>query len=529
MSIPCVRAFFVGLLTLSGLARGQVCGPQWLPGETIATLDNFVRCLGVWDPDGPGSREPVLVAGGQFENAGSTPARHIAMWDGARWYPFGEGMQMFPRAVAVTNDGQLLVGGAFYIEAEDRTVGRVARWDGNSWQQLGEEFDAGVGSLAVGSNGHVYAAGDFKHAGTTASRAIARWDGSAWQPVGTGTEVVDGGAAAVAALPNGDVVLGGRLSWYVDNVRWSHLARWNGSNWLPMGAGPIDSPQCMSVQPDGKLLVGGNFVQLGGISSEPIIRWDGTSWSNIGDLFTGTVNGVSYASDSDIVVVGTIRRGGSYRGIARWNGTAWTQLGSGISPFSNLLDINSVVRFRGEIIAGGQFQTAGDLVSRFIARWTDDHAPWIAVQPVDTAPGPDRSAAFTVELSAGAGEVTYQWRRNSVPLNDEPAFIDGSTSAELKLHNTSACDAGEFDCVVTTACGTVISHAAVLQVCIGDLNGDGLVDDADFVGFVRDYAVLLAGDIAMEAGAPADFDCNGLVDDADFEMFVIAYDEMICP
>ncbi|MBX3387951.1 MAG: hypothetical protein KF691_00705 [Phycisphaeraceae bacterium] len=65
--------------------------------------------------------------------------------------------------------------------------------------------------------------------------------------------------------------------------------------------------------------------------------------------------------------------------------------------------------------------------------------------------------------------------------------------------------------------------------CPGDLNGDGFVDDADFVIFVVAYNILDCADPSMPAGCPADLNGDMLVDDADFVVFVAAYNELVCP
>lgn len=69
----------------------------------------------------------------------------------------------------------------------------------------------------------------------------------------------------------------------------------------------------------------------------------------------------------------------------------------------------------------------------------------------------------------------------------------------------------------------------VLPTCIGDLNLDGFVDDADFVLFVPGYDLLDCADPGMPPGCPADLNRDTFVDDADFVMFVSAYNELICP
>ncbi|MBX3380029.1 MAG: hypothetical protein KF805_08025 [Phycisphaeraceae bacterium] len=65
--------------------------------------------------------------------------------------------------------------------------------------------------------------------------------------------------------------------------------------------------------------------------------------------------------------------------------------------------------------------------------------------------------------------------------------------------------------------------------CPGDLNGDGFVDDADFVIFVNAYNILDCFDPSMPPGCPADLNGDDFVDDADFVIFVMAYNELICP
>ncbi|MFO0861260.1 MAG: alkaline phosphatase family protein [Phycisphaerales bacterium] len=62
-------------------------------------------------------------------------------------------------------------------------------------------------------------------------------------------------------------------------------------------------------------------------------------------------------------------------------------------------------------------------------------------------------------------------------------------------------------------------------VCDGDLNGDGAVDDQDFVLFAQSYDRLFV----PPASAFADFTGDGQVDDSDFVRFADAHLAMICP
>jgi len=64
----------------------------------------------------------------------------------------------------------------------------------------------------------------------------------------------------------------------------------------------------------------------------------------------------------------------------------------------------------------------------------------------------------------------------------------------------------------------------IQPVCDGDLNGDALVDDLDFVAFTRSYDIL----IVPPASAFADLNADGAVDDSDFVAFIAAYHGCAC-
>ena len=65
--------------------------------------------------------------------------------------------------------------------------------------------------------------------------------------------------------------------------------------------------------------------------------------------------------------------------------------------------------------------------------------------------------------------------------------------------------------------------------CVGDLNGDNVVDDSDFQIFASAYDLLLCSDPVMPVGCPSDFNSDAVVDDSDFILFVGAYDRLLCP
>lgn len=82
----------------------------------------------------------------------------------------------------------------------------------------------------------------------------------------------------------------------------------------------------------------------------------------------------------------------------------------------------------------------------------------------------------------------------------------------------------------TSSEGAVLADRPTLEVtfvqpvCDGDLNGDGIVDELDFVLFASSYDALLV----PPASAFADLNGDSTVDDADFVIFVGAYDAFSC-
>jgi hypothetical protein len=65
--------------------------------------------------------------------------------------------------------------------------------------------------------------------------------------------------------------------------------------------------------------------------------------------------------------------------------------------------------------------------------------------------------------------------------------------------------------------------------CLGDLNADGFVDDADFSIFVLAYDILLCPTDPDFKCCPADLNGDGFVNDLDFSIFSVNYDALICP
>jgi len=295
------------------------------------------------------------------------------------WLPTGTGTNGEVWRFAVYNN-ELIVAGGFTVFG-GQPANRVARWDGAAWAPLGEGLNGGVRDLALYDN-ELIVAGDFTTAGGRPASFIARWNRSDWAPIGLG---MDGNVHCVAVY-NGELIAAGTFG-FAGGQEAHNIARWNGSSWAPLGLGLSWVVDALLVH-NGALYAGGRFRFAGGRPANLVARWDGSSWAPLG---SGIANITGFEAvyrlgvyNSEIVAAGafTVAGGQRVNHIARWNGSAWGSFGSGMGPYCNdpwCRWVGPVAVYRGDLIAGGQFTTAGGQPANYIARWNG--SSWAPLGP----------------------------------------------------------------------------------------------------------------------------------------------------
>lgn len=127
-------------------------------------------------------------------------------------------------------------------------------------------------------------------------------------------------------------------------------------------------------------------------------------------------------------------------------------------------------------------------------------------------------------LVDGPGPRHYQWRKDDVNIPEGGRML-GAISEVMVIDPFIPADAGGYSFDTGNQCGGfAIGTLTVDAYCPGDLNEDGLVDDADFVEFVPSYNALVVPD----ASKLCDWNGDGLVDDTDFVFFVSYYNALLC-
>ena len=254
-------------------------------------------------------------------------------------------------AMAVYDDGRgpaLYLAGDFDIAGEI-AVGSIVRFDGRSWEDLPGPGGAPVASstgfglraMAVyddGSGPALYVGGYFDASLGLPVNGIARWDGAAWSPVLTLSTQYSGlyGASDMVVWDDGSgpaLYFAGTFN-AVNGQPAASIAKYQGSSWSTVGNGYTGSfATTLAAYDDGsgeKLYVAGwNFPSLHNVQV-----WDGSSWSIQPTVFDSTIRSLRVHDDGS----GAKLYAGGYftspgAGIARWDGASWMPVGNGLQFF----------------------------------------------------------------------------------------------------------------------------------------------------------------------------------------------------
>lgn len=349
---------------LSRIARWD--GHHWsdVGGGFSFNVELFgARSMVVHD-DGSG---PALYVGGDFSQAGGQTAPLVARWNGA-WSGFGDGFVNFGddgvlSLVSLDADGpggdpgQLFAGGHFDRIGDAPGFANVAIWDGSAWGPAGGGFLREPGSPTVvntliafddNTGPTVYAGGHFDFSGITTVKNVARWNGSTWESLGTGTNNEVTGLLDLTQNV-GEPFLGVSGTFFTaGGIRSPFLAKWTGLEWLARG-NPIAGSNgqggfvgALERLDDGNgeaVYAGGAFQSAGGQPIQNLARWDGASWTGMGDPDNSVDALRSFSDETGSVLYA----GGRFSGIGgvtlsmigKWDGSDWSPLARGLAPRAN--------------------------------------------------------------------------------------------------------------------------------------------------------------------------------------------------
>ncbi|MFP9100387.1 fibronectin type III domain-containing protein, partial [Flavobacterium sp. RHBU_24] len=322
-------------------------------------------------------------------------------------------------------DGKLVVTGAFVnYNIKKRDCVAAINTDGSL--DLGFNNISGVGSgnyleeVALQPDGKILLAGSITQYNEVPYNRIVRTnsDGSIDTSFNIGTGA-DGSIGVVVVQPNGKILIGGDFTHF-NGVSRNKIARLNADGSLDTTFTPStgfnNTVRSIVLQPDGAILVGGDFTTFGGSGSEYLVRLysDGGSDSsfNFASSTSSAVHCIALQPDGKILIGGyfSTSNGVARKGISRLNsnGTLDTTFNPGTG--SNDLIYSIALQADGKILLGGAFTNFNNTSANKLVRLTTTGA-------IDS----------TFQLGSGAnssGGVSSAIREVTV-LSDSKILING--------------------------------------------------------------------------------------------------------
>ena len=245
---------------------------------------------------------------------------------------FGDGANKEISDIAIQSDGKIIIAGHF-TSYDSKSAKHITRL--NSDGSIDSLFNVGIGTnsniyaIAIQQDGKILIAGDFQSYNGYASKNIARLhsDGSFDTTFQIGTSINNNNYSFIKSISiqsDGKIVIGGQFNWY-NNISMNHLARLNSDgsldNTFNIGSGCGSSVFMTEIQNDGKILISGYFFDYNGTAVNRFARLN--SDGSLDLLFQsspGVESGFVY--DAKVQTDGKILIGGSfatYSGIASKN------------------------------------------------------------------------------------------------------------------------------------------------------------------------------------------------------------------
>jgi uncharacterized delta-60 repeat protein len=311
-------------------------------------------------------------------------------------------------SVAAQADGKVLIGGRFTSYNGTARDG-IARLNANGSLDTG--FNPGSGannevhSIALQVDGKSIIGGSFTSYNGTGRNRIARLnaDGSLDTSFDPGIGV-DGPVLSIALQADGKVLIRGDFTSYNGTER-NCIARLNvdgslDTNFDP-GSGANDKIHTLSLQDDGKVLIGGNFTIYNGTARTRIARLNPNGSLDLSFNPSSGLNAAIYSAASQ--ADGKVLIGGrftSYNGrnrIARLNANG--SLDTGFNPGSGANnEVNSIALLAdGKLLIGGNFSSFNDSSRHGIARLNTDGSLDINFDPGSGVDGSVLSIALQAD------------------------------------------------------------------------------------------------------------------------------------
>lgn len=280
-------------------------------------FNGFVSCIGV-QTDGK------ILVGGDFSKYNGTVQKRITRMypngDIDTSFNIGNGFSNTVSSLSIQSDGKIVVAGEFdTYNGTPRT--RIARLNVDGSIDLsfdpGSGFDNYVATVCVQADGKILAGGGFSSFNGNTQGMIVRLnsDGSLDTTFNSYSNNL---IYSIKVQSDGKILVSGGMTFYNGTTVYK-IFRLNTDGSIDPSFNPANGPNNIIftsiVQNDGKILIGGNFTTFNGLSKNRIVRLNNNGTLdasfNIGSGFDGDVKTISIQEDGKIIVGGNFT---SYNG-----------------------------------------------------------------------------------------------------------------------------------------------------------------------------------------------------------------------
>jgi uncharacterized delta-60 repeat protein len=317
--------------------------------------------------------------------------------------------------------------------------------------------DGDVNALAIQVDGKILIGGQFTSLDGQERTCLGRLnaDGTldnGFNPSSDGSAY--GGVYAMALQTNGKLLVGGAFTSLCGLSR-SYIGRLNadGSLDLSFDFGADNPVSCLVVQGDGKILADGGFTGVGGQAMTNFCRLINTEQAT--EELNCDGSAITWSRGGTGPEVWRVRFDACTNGIGWIGFDGGTRVSGGWRLDGISIPTNSTIRARGFVIG-----EAWNASSWFVE--TTIGPPGIENQPANWT----NNAGSTITFDAqawGSSPLQYQWCKDGVNL-EASLHVSGVHTSSLTISNLLKPDGGRYAVIVSNASGTVTGLVATLNI-----------------------------------------------------------------
>ncbi len=461
--------------------------------------------------------DSMVLIGGDFSNYNGIPCNYFTRINaaGVRDTAFnknGVGPDNTVSAIALQTDGKILIGGSFknYNGVAVSTILRLNA-DGtidNSFIRPGGLAVGQVFSIIVQTDGKIMVGGFYAATANGTASYITRLnsDGTIDGSFYYGGNVANGIVRTMALQTDGKIVVGGDFPKYgTSSVGYITRINTDGSKdagFNASGAGADNSVYTITLQTDGKILIGGLFTNYNNTSTKYIARLNtnGTKDASFNSNSLGAdlyVYTIALQTDNKILVGGALK---NYNGILVNCITRLTAKGAKDSSFNNSgVGANNAINTialqtdNKAFYAGGSFTAFNGIGRNRIARIFTDSLLYTISGNIIT---PAKKNIYSATVIVNSDSTVVNTNMYSAKAGNASA----ATIRVFKMNDvnkTNGITAQDMALIQSHILGKITFNSPY-KIIAADVNGDGKVTTLDIVYIKR---LILGMDTAFNKSA----------------------------